>query len=233
MKKALPAVVLTWAVVLGMWIAALLVSDSLPERIPVHWNIDGEVDRYGGKWEVTVLIPLLATILGVGLFLVPRIDRRADFAPSMAAFSAMRLGVVAVLAVVHACLLAVAAGKRVDVVAVVFVAVGLLLSVVGNLMGKLRRNWFAGVRTPWTRCSSLSWQKSNRLGGPLLMISGLAFVLAGLVGTRLLMVAAFAVLFVSIPALVVYSYVVWRSDPDREPVAGGGVGSSPQQGPGE
>ena len=93
---------------------------------------------------------------------------------------------------------------------------GVLLAVIGNVMGKARPNWFAGVRTPWTLSSDLSWDKTHRLTGRLFVLVGaLGAVGAWLLPVALIMPAIIAgVLAASITA-VAYSWLVWRSAPDR------------------
>lgn len=105
-----------------------------------------------------------------------------------------------------------------DVTVVIPILVGGLLVVVGNLQGKVRPNWFAGIKTPWTLTSRLSWIKTRRLGGWLLVVMGLAFIgmgLTGLAGSAWAQIAFLAIVAVCILRLLVYSYLVWRSDPEK------------------
>jgi uncharacterized membrane protein len=51
--------------------------------------------------------------------------------------------------------------------------VAVLLIVLGNYMGKLRRNWFFGIRLPWTLSDEDNWNKTHRLGGKLFVASGI------------------------------------------------------------
>jgi uncharacterized membrane protein len=97
---------------------------------------------------------------------------------------------------------------------------GALLVVIGNLLGKLRPNWFVGIRTPWTLSSKTSWVRTHQVGGWMFMLDGIAFMIAGLIHRRWAAVAAFAFLFAEALTLIVYSYRVWRDDPDKMPPAG-------------
>ena len=97
---------------------------------------------------------------------------------------------------------------------------GGLLVLIGNLMGKLRPNWFVGIRTPWTLSSKASWTRTHRLGGWLLIVSGLLVMSCAVVRRPgyLLGVAIVCVAF--LVSLIVHSYVVWKHDPDKSPPAG-------------
>lgn len=92
------------------------------------------------------------------------------------------------------------------------IAVGLII--LGNYMGKVRSNFFFGIRTPWTLSSDLSWNRTHRLGGKLLVLAGLVLLpLAILIDDpRLNAIIGGAIVTVVALVLVVYSYVVWRHD---------------------
>ena len=70
---------------------------------------------------------------------------------------------------------------------------GVLFIVLGNFMGKIRPNWFVGVRTPWTLSSKLSWDKTHRLAGWLFMLMGALFALLALVQTTWMFIAVFTI----------------------------------------
>lgn len=86
---------------------------------------------------------------------------------------------------------------------------------IGNVLGKIRPNWFAGIRTPWTLDSNRSWTKTHRLGGWLFVLLGLGLILAGISGSAWAILAALACLICVTVLLLVYSYLVWRNDPAR------------------
>jgi uncharacterized membrane protein len=110
-----------------------------------------------------------------------------------------------------------AAGEPVDVVGLVGMGIGLLFVVAGNYLGKTRSTFLFGIRTPWTLTSELSWSRTNRLGGRLMVILGLATILATVVGLR--GAALFALIVAGSIGLglatLAYSYVVWRDDAGR------------------
>ena len=127
----------------------------------------------------------------------------------------LRLSVVAFLALVHGLILLWVRGVELDVAVVVPVLVGGLLVVIGNLLGKIRPNWLVGVKTPWTLSSRLSWVKTHRMAGWTFVLLGLAFVGLGLAGTAWAIPALVAASVCSILWLFIYSYLVWRSDPEK------------------
>lgn len=85
---------------------------------------------------------------------------------------------------------------------------GLFLVIAGNLMGKLTRNFFVGIRTPWTLASDEVWLRTHRLGGKILVLAGIVVFVLGLLGVRAPWKLVVILVAVSIP--VAYSYVIYR-----------------------
>ncbi len=95
-----------------------------------------------------------------------------------------------------------------------------LFGILGNFMGKIRPNWFIGVRTPWTLSSKMSWNKTHRLAGWLFILMALLMLAAGLIRTNWMLITMLTVDVLCIAWMIVYSYLVYRRDPDRIPPAG-------------
>src|SRR5215467_4968660 len=72
-----------WLIVVAMFAAAAVVWQNTPDSIPVHFGLNGEPNRYGGKFEGLLLLPLIALGVLLLLKLLPRIDplhaRYAEF----------------------------------------------------------------------------------------------------------------------------------------------------------
>jgi uncharacterized membrane protein len=211
-----------WLVLAGMFAAAAVQWGSLPDRIPVHFNLEGEPDRWGGKFEGLLLLPLLALGIYFVALLLPRIDPgRANYARFAGVYALIRLLVTLTLAAVQAAMILSFHRQRADLGPWVQPVVGAALLVLGSVMGKIRPNWFVGIRTPWTLSSKTSWLKTHRLGGWLFIGMGLVVGLSPWLARG---IPAWILLF-GLPAatcawLVVYSYLVWRSDPHRIAPAG-------------
>ena len=209
------------ALIAAMFVLAAATWSSAPGQIPVHWNAYGAVDRYGGKFEGLLLLPLLALAM-YGLFhLVPKLDPgRANYEQFAAAYSTLRIAVTLILAAVYALLQLTIHGYSVNIGMIGPILVGLLLIVVGNLLGKVRPNWAVGIRTPWTLSSKTSWDKTHRVGSRLFIVAGILMMLTGVLEPPWNLYLGVAIA----PFLVVtsfgYSYWVWRSASDKVPPAG-------------
>jgi uncharacterized membrane protein len=197
------------ALVLAAFVVTGALYSRLPERIPSHWNIRGEVDSYSSKPFGPFVLPAVMAGLALVLLVLPAVSPRGfRFERFRGVWGILQAAVLALLLVVHTMILLSAIGKPVDMTRGVEASVGLLLAVVGNFFGKLTRNFFVGIRTPWTLASEEVWLRTHRLAGKLFVLAGLAMFVLALAGAGLIsmMIVVGAAALVS----VVASYVFYR-----------------------
>ncbi|MGE3857790.1 MAG: SdpI family protein [Dehalococcoidia bacterium] len=210
-----------WLVLLGMFGASAWAWGRVTPPIPTHWNIRGEVDGYGGRFEGLLLVPLIAAGLYVMLLVLPRIDPgRANYASFAGPYAVLRYALTVMMAGMHGLLLATALGYPVDMGRWIPVGVGALLVLLGNILGKVRPNYFVGIRTPWTLASARSWEKTHRLGGRLFVLGGAGMIVAALVRQPWVFVVMGVYGAVALVWMFAYSWREWRADTDRVPVTG-------------
>lgn len=205
-----------WALLAAMFGLSAALWSRAPETLPVHWNLAGEVDRYGSKAEALLVVPFIALALYVVLLAAPRLVRATE-AQLGGIYTAVRIAALVLMAVIHVLLLAPLGGVQVDMGRVMPLLIGVLFIGLGSVMGRVQPNAIMGVRTPWTLSSRAAWDASQRLGGRLFLVIGAVFALAGLLGLGWLALAGLAALLVSLAALVWYGYRVSRADPERLP----------------
>jgi uncharacterized membrane protein len=192
------------------------IPDSQP--IPVHYGFDGTPDRYGGKVEALLVEPLIGIAFTVLFAILPRIDPRAqNLMRSQKPYAATAIAALLLLLSIHTATILQALGWTVNVAMVVSVGVSLLFAVIGNYLGKVRSNFSFGIRTPWTLSSEHSWHKTHRLGGRLLFWLGIIGVITALADAKQLFFIALLGGTAGITIfLVLYSYIMWRNDPERQ-----------------
>jgi uncharacterized membrane protein len=186
-------------------------------QIPIHWGLDGQPNGWAPKWVGLLLTPGLGVVLG-GVFLtIPRFDpRREHLVASTPAWVAITGAAMLLLLAVHVLVIALTLGAKIDLGRLLGVGMGLMFAVIGNFLGKTRSNWFMGIRTPWTLSSERSWTLTHRLGGRLFIALGLLSVVLGLLtNAELVFYVVLPGLAIGTIGLVVYSYFVWRDDPDK------------------
>jgi uncharacterized membrane protein len=214
-----PLLIVNTILIAAMIGVSAWVWPTIPEgaQLPLHWNIDGQVDRFGSKTEALAAMPAIAVAITLIMLLLWRLDpRRSNIEASGKMWNAIGIGVVALLAYIHGFLMLSAIGQPVNVGDAVVPGISVLFLVIGNYISKTRSNWFAGVRTPWTLSSDYSWSKTHRLASRLFMGSGLLSLAAWLtVGTKIAIVVLIVTSLVTSIGSVVASYFYWRNDPAR------------------
>jgi len=108
-------------------------------------------------------------------------------------------------------------GIRFNMAQLVMPALGILFYYCGILVENAKRNWFIGIRTPWTLSSEVVWDNTHKIGGKL-------FKLAGVVALLGIIFPRHAIFFVIIPVIsiavytLIYSYFEYQrkiSSPNR------------------
>jgi uncharacterized membrane protein len=198
------------ALLVAPLIALLVFWNDLPARVPMHWNLRGEIDGWASK-RFILFMPLFSLgIIGL-LHILPRFDPklgRAAGGPGrmQSVLGILRLALAAFWGVIFWMQLAAALGHSVAAGRIVPTATLLLLATIGNYSSNLRPNYFVGLRTPWTLESPETWRATHRLGGRLMFFgSALLLVLQFFLseGTFVLLSAA--------SGLLLLAWTVWYS----------------------
>jgi len=197
------ALVLTPFAVLGaLW-------NKLPARIPMHWNIRAEVDRWSSNRLELLILPLF-TVAVVALchvvsWLDPKLRRNLENTDRMKrVLQIFGVAFAGLFNVVFAVQLSVALGYQIPGGQIIMACILLLLAILGNYLPNLRPNYFIGIRTPWTLENRETWRATHRVGGKLMFFGALLL----LVLEFLLEPSVFAFLFLSsILLLVVWAFL--------------------------
>jgi uncharacterized membrane protein len=192
----------------------------LPDVVPVHWGIDFQPDawvsRDGIFWYLMIpplAMAALAVLLPVLIFwLSPRGFEPGKENPRVVNY--ILVLVIGLMAAIHAVLLLAYAGNGFSLMDAMMGVLFLFFLLLGNVLGKVQRNFWIGIRTPWTLASHLVWEKTHRVGAWLFVATGLLGLLS-LFASRLLPQMAMLILwgvlvFGSAIATVVYSLVLYK-----------------------
>lgn len=223
MRKMLPAfIVIAAALAFAFW-----ALPHLPERVPTHWGIDGQPDDWSSPASAAFLMPGMMVLLALIFAVLPHIDplkKNYEFHGSV--YFLLVNVVVAFMGAVHVMVLGAALGWPISINRAVPALIGALFVFIGNLLPRIRPNWFMGIRTPWTLSSESVWRKTHRVGGYAFTIAGLIFVAFALLGGGPGAIKLMLVLVLPIVLWpVLYSYLDWRKE--KEAATGSGRPSSP------
>ncbi|MDO4453701.1 MAG: SdpI family protein [Eubacteriales bacterium] len=189
--------------------AHLILYPKFPDQVPVHWGIDGEVDRYSSKTSVLFLaaLPLFICIL---FYLIPMIDpRRKNYRYHTKAYHVCLSLTVLLLIVFNWVSSLIALGYQFDISQIIIFGIGILFIGLGNYMPQIRPNYYFGVRTPWAIENPWVWKKTQRMGGILFLIMGVVLLPFSFLPDSVLFPVLMGMLFGSMALVYLYSYLMF------------------------
>jgi uncharacterized membrane protein len=184
----------------------------LPAIVPSHWNMAGQVDAYSSKLFISIFFPLLSIglyILIRGLFIIsPRLGNQPKYA-NLRVINIILVGVLLLMLVMQLTSTAISLGIPIEMTLVVSLSINLLFIFLGNYIVKLRRNFWGGIRTPWTLASDTVWERTHRLGGWMFVLGGLlGLILSFIPSLRFWSLIGITLIVSLVP--VVYSYIAYQ-----------------------
>jgi uncharacterized membrane protein len=211
---------LCWGIAIISLLTSLYMINILPDglQLPIHWNIDGEVDRYAGA-SIAFLFPPVTLIIILSIFsILGKLDpRKKNIQMSHKSIAAFSLGITLLMVTLEVSYIAMVNGIDVPMMMVIGSTVGVLFIITGNYLGKTRSNFFIGIRTPWTLSSESVWQKTHRLAGKLFMLTGFIIVIACwfIPNNNLGILVVFTVLPAALVPCV-YSWWLWKDEQNND-----------------
>ena len=202
------------ALIAGSFLFSAAVYLWLPDQIPSHWNLAGEVASTMSKTWGAFMMPLI--VLGLyGVFrVIPALSPKGyGIEAANSGFVGNRVAVFALFALLNLLILLAALGVPIAMGSAVSMAVGGLLAVLGWFLDRLPRNFYVGIRTPWTIVDEDNWTRTHRLGKWLFMAAGLVMVVGGIMGANAFVIVAAALAAGLVP--MVYSYLIYRQGPGK------------------
>lgn len=202
--------ILTIALILLAFAASVFFSPQMSEQMATHWNASGQVDGYMPKFWALIFMPILMAMVAGMMYFFPTIDplrkNVEKFREHYDNFIAVLMGF---LLLVHLQTLLWNAGTMIDPGITVPLGLAVLMVYIGFMMGKAKRNWFIGIRTPWTLSSDEVWDSTHALGSKLFMAAGVVVAIGTFIPQyRFLLVIVPVLIAALVPA--VYSYFEFR-----------------------
>ena len=209
--------ILKYLLMAAPFLMILAVYSKLPAEVPMHWNIHGEIDRYGSKNEL-FLIAGINVFLGIFMSAVAKIDpKQKNYARFRETYDWMIIWTLGFMTVLMGIVLTETLQPgTLNMSKVVCLMVGILFIVLGNMMPKVKQNFFTGVKTPWALSNDVVWNKTQRLGGKSLVLGGVvilcsAFLKSGEATVFLIILVA---VLVSIVPMVM-SYIWYKKEMEK------------------
>jgi uncharacterized membrane protein len=208
--------ILVWPVMIAPAIYLWLRWKFIPETVPMHYNLRGEVDRYGSRQELLWLVGVM-TAVSIGTYLLltntHRFDPKRKFAAlNRNTMSTLALEVGLFLAGMNAMMIYYCSHPGLEIKSnLILAAVGILFAFLGNYLHSIKPNYFAGFRLPWTLENADNWKLTHALAGKLWFAGGLLIAIIALAsGPAFAMIAMLVIVAVIVIIPAVYSYRLFK-----------------------
>jgi uncharacterized membrane protein len=198
-------------IVLAMFVVGGALFSQMPVQMASHWNAAGEADGTISKFWGVFLFPIISLGL-LGLFLIiPRID---PLRANIQKFKSYYYGFIVVFLVyflyVYILTLLWNLDSRFDMTQALMPAIGVLFIVIGLMMLKAKRNYFIGIRTPWTLSSDEVWDRTHKLGGRLFIAAGIITAILTVFLSKIAIWVMLGLVLATALFSIIYSYVIFH-----------------------
>lgn len=204
---------LTIVVTLLPILLGLLLWSKLPDQVPMHWGINGEVDGWESKARAVFFMPCFCAAMQLFLLVMTSIDPRKKAIhrkPMMVV-----IWLIPVLSLVmNVAIYLIALGFKVNMVEIILVLLGAFFVLLGNYMPKLKKNYTVGIKVPWALNSEENWIRTHRFGGKVYVVTGIVCIITGLlvnlIGENVAFVIIMVLIFAGSFLTMGYSYWLYK-----------------------
>jgi len=183
---------------------------KMPSKMASHWNINGEVNGYMPRFWALFMMPIISVVMFLMFIIIPKIDPlKKNVKKFRKYFDAFIVLMIVFLMYLHFLTLAWNLGYKFSMNLMIPPAIGILFYYCGILIEKSKRNWFIGIRTPWTLSSDIIWNKTHKLGSKLFKLAGIITFLSIIIPKYSFWIMIITILAASFWP-VIYSYVIYQ-----------------------
>jgi uncharacterized membrane protein len=204
-KKEIPFI----AVALLPFVYLAFIWNGLPKQVPMHWNGAGEIDRYGDKNELFLMIFMLTGITYFIFLIIPYIDPKQKLQNMGNKLNNLRL-ILALFMSALAIYILYSVQQKTSNPVLIFPLVGLLFAFLGNYFKTIKPNYFIGIKTPWTLENEDVWKKTHVMGGKLWFVGGLLMAMTFVLPNKIQVYTFLGITAVITIVPIVYSYLEFK-----------------------
>jgi len=190
------------AIIILSFIVGIYFYPRMPEEMATHWDAQGQVDGYMLKFGGLFLMPFVLVGLALLFIAIPRIDPLKE---NIEKFRKYYDGFIILLFVfmlsTHFQIILWNIGFKISPNVIGPIGLGILFFYLGIVCENAKRNWFIGIRTPWTLSSDVVWDKTHKIGGKL-------FKIAGVIAFFGIFFQSYAIFFILVPVILVVLYTI-------------------------
>lgn len=186
--------------------------DSIPAQVPTHWDINGHPDAWTTRDNLLphfLAFPGVMAIMTLLMWILPWLSpRRFDVDRFRSTFEYIFTLIIGLMGYLGAVLMWGSLHPNLVLIRFVIVGIFVMFALMSNVIGQARRNFWMGVRTPWTLASEVVWNRTHRLAAWIWTPCSLLGAIAVLAGVPLLWCFVFLMIYLLVP--VPYSLYLYK-----------------------
>ncbi|MEG2101422.1 MAG: SdpI family protein [Flavobacterium sp.] len=212
-KKELPII----GIVLAPFVYLGVIWNSLPERVPIHWNINGQIDDWGNKSFLIVLVFMLPGLMYLITIAAVKFDPKKRISLMGSKFYQLKFFLVLIMSLLALFIIYISKNQTFSNLNLMYVLIGVLLMALGNYFKVIQPNYFIGIRTPWTLENSEVWKATHVFAGKLWFGGGLIIILGALIFSGPIFAKAFIAIGVVLAFVpIAYSFIKFKQLEKKE-----------------
>lgn len=190
-------------------IFCIFIYNKLPDKIPTHFDINGNIDSYGSKLFVCILLPLILCISNIILNIIINNDpNKKNHNKSLKKLIYFLIPIMSLIFIPTSILISLGININMSIIAPIFIS--LIFIFIGNYLPKCRQNYTMGIRLPWTLNNEKNWKKTHRLAGLLFVIIGILNIVTTAIFNNFsyyILIASLILIGIVIP---IYSFLMYK-----------------------
>jgi len=205
----LPILLITLAPIVYL----LLIWNLLPDTVPMHWNFKGEVDSYGSKYSLWVVILAINLPMYLLMLFLPKIAAKAESFNQMGKkYNRLRFILQLFMSAIVCVIIFSSSGlSDIGIEIMLGFCFALFMILFGNYMGSIRQNHFVGIRTPWTLENEEVWKKTHQFCGRMWIVSGfIGLILVFFLSGNWALVTIVGLMIIPMIIALIYSYKLFK-----------------------
>ena len=196
------SLVICGLIILATVIYSAILATKLPDVVPTHWNGAGQIDKYGSKWTTVLLMPCMMIGLTALMYVLPIISpKKFEIVPFLSTFNYIIVVILCMFAVLHVVIAEATLHQGFPMARMMPAVIFLFFAFLGNVLGKVRRNFWVGIRTPWTLADANVWDRTHRSAARIWTIGGIFGFLLALFGVPWRFTFGYLMLIAFIPVI--------------------------------
>lgn len=220
-----------WGISILMLVVTAVALQFLPESVPMHYNMAGEIDRWGSKYECLIFpgIVLITSLLWdlLSRYYEKKAKKTADEKESAGARTNAKT--IVIVGVANAVAQTILQGfilyssymiatmkpeeQTIELPKVALILMGCVFIILGNYMTKTRINHIVGIRIKWSMYNDTTWRKSNLFGAIALILVGvLTIFLSMLLSTYAVTITFSVSMILAVTLIVIYSHKIYLEE---------------------